>query len=303
MRVLVTGGSGFIGRNLVRQLTEAGHEVTVADLVPFPGSAPCVTGDLRQPEVVERAVTADLDGVVHLAALTSVLKSVSEPDSVYRTNVAATELLLERCRELGVNRFVLASTNAVAGDVGRTPIDESTPLHPLTPYGATKAAGEMLLSAYAASYGFAAVSLRFTNVYGVGMQAKDSIIARMMRAALGGGTISIYGDGTQVRDYLYVTDATAALARALEQPAGELIVLTIGAGYSLSVIELFDRVCAVTGRPIAKEHVAPKPGEMPAVIVRIDKSQELGFAPRYDLDAGLRATWEDFLASSSASAS
>ncbi len=184
MRVLVTGGSGFIGRNLVNQLLAHDHDVSVVDLVPFPGEVPCVVGDLRDPEVVAQAVGEGVDGVIHLAALTSVLKSINEPDAVYRTNVLATELLLERCREVGVPRFVLASTNAVVGDVGTSLINEDTPLHPLTPYGATKAAGEMLLAAYAASYGLSAVSLRFTNVYGVGMQAKDSIVARMMRAAL-----------------------------------------------------------------------------------------------------------------------
>jgi UDP-glucose 4-epimerase len=298
VRVLVTGGSGFIGRNLVRRLGESGHAVRVADLVPFPGEVDCVVGDLREPEVVARAIGDGVDGVVHLAALTSVLKSVSEPDAVYRTNVLATELLLERCREVGVRRFVLASTNAVVGDVGRQPIDESTPLHPLTPYGATKAAGEMLLSAYAASYGFTAVSLRFTNVYGIGMQAKDSIVARMMRAALAGGTISIYGDGTQVRDYLYVTDATAALERAIGLEPGQLIVLTIGSGESFSVNEVYEMVVEVTGRPIGKQHVDPKPGEMPAVIVDITKAKGSGFAPQYDLRAGLQATWEDFLAKS-----
>lgn len=299
MRVLVTGGSGFIGKHLVRRLLDAGDEVTVVDLVPFPSDeVPCIVGDLRERAVAERAVSEGLDAVVHLAAITSVLQSVNEPDNVFRTNVLATEFLLERCRELGVKRFVLASTNAVVGNVGSSVIDEEAALRPLTPYGATKAAAEMLLSAYAASYGFAAVAIRFTNVYGAGMQTKDSVVARMMRAAIAGGSIPVYGDGEQVRDYLYVTDAAAALEFGLERPLGELTVLTIGAGTSVSMNELHRIAVEVTGKPIGKDHVAAKAGEMPAVIVDVSKAAEAGFVPKYDLRAGLAATWEDFSARS-----
>ncbi len=295
MRVLVTGGSGFIGRHVVTTLAERGDEVRVVDLLGYPDpSVDCLIGDLRDREVVSKALTSDIDAVVHLAAITSVLLSVQDPEGVFSTNVEASHLLLERCRELGVARFVFASTNAVVGNIGAKVIDETSPLAPLTPYGATKAAVEMLLGAYGASYGLCSVALRFTNVYGAGMQTKDSVIARLMRCALSGEAIKIYGDGEQQRDYVYVSDAVAAILLGLSLP--EPNVLTIGAGESVSMNELHRRCCEATGAAIAAEHVAAKPGEMPAVIVDLAKARRLGFAPAYSLLEGLQATWADFQA-------
>jgi len=293
LRVLVTGGSGFIGRHVVARLRARGDEVSVVDLKPFPDpDVRCIVGDLRNRSVAEEAVTRDLDGVVHLAAITSVLLSVNEPDAVFHTNVVATEYLLEQCRQLGVRRFVFASTNAVAGDVGTATIDETLSLRPLTPYGATKAAAEMLMSAYAASYGLTCVALRFTNVYGAGMQTKDSVIARLMRAALTGGGIQIYGDGEQLRDYVYVTDAAAAIEHGLAMANSD--VLTIGAGESVSMNELHRLTAEVTDVAISKEHVPGKPGEMPAVIVDISHAASVGWTPAFTVREGLAATWQDF---------
>jgi UDP-glucose 4-epimerase len=294
MRVLVTGGSGFIGRHVVRRLLARGDEVVVADRVDFPDSdVEIVKGDLRDPEVVERAVTADLDAVIHLAALPSVLQSVIQPHETFTTNVAATELILDRCRIEEVDRFVFASTNAVVGNVGATTIDERIALMPLTPYGGTKAACEMLLTSYGASYGIVTVALRFTNIYGAGMQTKDSVIARLMRAAASGGGIQIYGDGEQVRDYLYVTDAARAIELGLELPASDTV--TIGAASSVSMNVLHQLACEATGVAIGAEHIPGKPGEMPAVIVDTSHATELGFACEYDVLDGLKATWADFL--------
>lgn len=293
MRVVVTGGSGFIGRHVVARLAARGDEVSVVDLRPFPDpDISCVVGDLRERAVVDEALAEGTDAVVHLAAITSVLQSVKDPDGVFRTNVVATEHLLERCRAVGVGRFVLASTNAVAGDVGRARIDESLVLRPLTPYGATKAAAEMLMSAYAASYGIVTVALRLTNVYGLGMQEKDSVVARLMRAALSGGGIEIYGDGEQLRDYVFVTDVAEAFEHALGFVAPA--VLTIGSGHSVSMNALHELACEVTGVAIGASHVAAKPGEMPAVVVDISRAATSGWRPRHDVRDGLAATWRDF---------
>ena len=292
MRVVVTGGSGFVGRHTVRRLVARGDDVAVADRNPYPDpSVHCVEGDLREEKIVDEAIDEGTDAVVHLAAITSVLLSAKDPHATFETNVGATELILERCRTIGVERLVFASTNAVAGVVTGV-IDESVVPRPLTAYGATKAAAEMLFSAYAASYQMKTVSLRFTNIYGEGMQSKDSVVARLMRCALSGSPMSIYGDGEQKRDYVYVTDAVAAIELGLALGSAE--TLTIGAGVSVSMNELWKTAREVTGVEIPRENVPAKPGEMPAVVVDTSKARALGFAPHVDLRGGLSRTWADF---------
>lgn len=299
-RVLVTGGAGFIGRRLVRTLAARGYEVTAADKRPFPGSEAAdgegsitpVLGDLRDPGVLERALPAGTDVVMHLAAVTSVLDSVEDPAGTYDVNVALTQQLLERARQQGAGTFIFASTNAVTGDVGQEVISERLPLRPLTPYGATKAAAEMLLSAYAASFGMTGCALRFSNVYGPGMEAKDSFIPRLMRAARDGTGVQVRGDGSMLRDVVHVDDVVGGLLAAWK--AGHTGPLILGSGQSVSVNDMVDAARRVTGRPIPAEHVAPKPGEMPAVIVDISAARALGYQPGYDLDAGLATVWPEF---------
>ena len=296
-RVLVTGGSGFIGRSVVADLRAHGVTVRNVDLEPPADTdTPTVVGDLRDPAVVAEAVTAGLDGIVHLAARTSVLQSVKAPRETTEHNVAVTAALLERAREVGVPRFFLASTNAVTGDVGTTTITERLPLRPLTPYGATKAACEMLLSGYGASYGLQACALRLTNVYGPGMGHKDSFIPRLMRAARSGQFVRVHGDGLQKRDLVNTADVCRALRLAWEQQVdGPLIV---GGGRSITVLEMVEAARRATGCELPVEHVDPKPGEMPAVIVSIDRARSHGYEPQVPLDVGLTRVWEEFLADS-----
>ncbi len=295
-RVLVTGGAGFVGTTLVRFLLAAGARVTVADRIPCPlPGAESVVGDLRDEEVIGRALGDDTAGVIHLAAATSVLGSMSDPRGTYEHNVGVTASLLELARARGVDRIVMSSTNAVVGDVGRQVIDESLPLRPLTPYGSTKAAAEMLLSGYSGSYGLATSALRFTNVYGPGMHHKDSIVARLMRAARSGATIQVYGDGTQLRDFVYVDDVAAAVLLAWRSNlTGPLIV---GSGRSVSVLELLELARRATGKPIAVEHVPPRSGEMEAVIVDVSKARGYGFECSVRLEEGLAAVWENVTSS------
>ena len=294
-RILVTGGAGFIGRAVVRGLLAAGAEVTVVDHRPYPHTGvETVVGDLRDPAVRDAAVVPGLGGVVHLAAVTSVLRSTQDPAGTYDANVAVTAALLELARERKADRFILASTNAVTGDVGDGVIHEDVPLRPLTPYGATKAACEMLLSAYASSYGLAATALRLTNVYGPGMDEKDSFVPRLMRAALGGHGVEVYGDGEQRRDFVYVEDVVQAVLLAWRhRHSGPVIV---GSGRSVSVNELVEETRNATGRAIPVNRIAAKPGEMPAVIVSIERARALGYRPTVDLGDGLAAVWEYFTA-------
>jgi UDP-glucose 4-epimerase len=304
-RVLVTGGAGFIGRRVVKTLLDSGADVTVADKQPFPdgvvaGGVRVIRGDLRDPDIAARALRAGTEAVVHLAAVTSVLRSVEDPAGTYAENVAVTANLLELARKHAVGTFLFASTNAVAGDVGHQVITERTPLRPLTPYGATKAAAEMLLSSYAAAYGIAACSLRFSNVYGPGMAAKDSFIPRLMRAARSGTGVDIYGDGTQLRDLVHVDDAVHGILTAWR--AGYAGPIIIASGKSESVNDVAEAARRATGKPIPARHVPPKRGEMPAVLVDISAARALGYEPAYDLQAGLRTVWPEFSADAGAGA-
>lgn len=294
-RILVTGGSGFIGRRVVSKLAADGAEIRVVDLQPHPDpSVEVVVGDIGDAEVLKRAFDGGFQSVVHLAAVTSVLRSVEQPELTFRTNVAGTNLLLAAAKEAGVGSLAFASTNAVTGPMTAPRISEAAVLNPLTPYGATKAAGEMLMSAYTASYGVRCACIRLTNVYGPGMQAKDSIVARLMRCIRLGTTFEVYGDGRQVRDYVHVDDVVAAMRLGLtnEAWAGPMV---IGSGSSLSVLEVIDAVRAVTGAQIDVRHGPAKAGEMPAVIVDPTRAHQAGWSPRYpDLHEGLVGVWEEW---------
>jgi UDP-glucose 4-epimerase len=292
-RVLVTGGAGFIGRRVVRALMAEGHEVTVADLRAFPDpDVRSVTGDLCDPGVPERAVRPGTDVIIHLAAITSVLASVNDPVSTHRLNVDATARLLELARENNVGTFLLASTNAVTGNVGSSVISEQTVLRPLTPYGATKAAAEMLLGAYANCYGMTGAALRFSNVYGPGMSEKDSFVPRLMRAARDEVGVQVRGDGTMKRDLVHVDDVVqGVLAAWRARHTGPLI---LGSGHSVSVNEMVATARKVTGAPIPVEHVPVGNGEMPAVVVDISAARAIGYAPTHGLESGMATVWPEF---------
>ncbi len=287
--VLVTGGSGFIGRHVVRALVAEGHHVVVADRHEHPDVA-TVVGELTDHAVRNRAVTDEVEAVVHLAAETSVLGSMQRPYLVHRVNVEVTGALLELSRERGVETFVHASTNAVVGALDGT-FTEDVALRPLTPYGATKAAAEMLLSGYAGAYGLRTPVLRLTNVYGPGMKEKDSFVPRMLKAAARDGGVQVYGDGLQRRDLVHVHDVARAFVLAVAGwPSGPTIV---GSGSSVTVLDMLAAAREATGRSIPAEHVAAKEGEMPAVVVDIARARSLGWVPTVSLSERLATAWAD----------
>lgn len=276
-------------------LCRAGADVLSVDRRPAPAfrchpdgdhKVSVVQGDLREQAVVEEAVQPGTVGIAHLAAQTQVLRSIEDPQGTFENNVLATHYLLERARHVGASSFVLASTNAVVGAGASGTLREGVPLGPLTPYGATKAAGEMLLSCYSAAYGLRSVALRFTNVYGLGMSEKDSIVPRLMRTAAAGSAFQVYGDGLQVRDYVNVADVTQAVLLGLRHPGLQGPVV-IGSGSSVSVLDLVHLVEEALGTKLNVQHVPAKAGEMPAVIVDNSLARSWGWEPAVGLSEGI----------------
>jgi UDP-glucose 4-epimerase len=217
---------------------------------------------------------------------------VSDPLGTFEVNVAQTLGLLDASRRAGARRFVFASSNAAAGD-HEPPADETDLPHPLSPYGASKLAGEAYCQAYAATYGIAACALRFSNAYGPFSLHKKSVVAAWLRAALGGEPVTIHGDGEQTRDFVFSGDLAAAVVAALDAPeevvAGELF--QVGTGRETTINELAAAIGAAVGRPIEIVHEATRAGDVRRNVSRVDKAAaRLGYRAAVALDEGLART-------------
>jgi UDP-glucose 4-epimerase len=299
MKILVAGGCGFIGANLVPMLLEHGHRVRVLDNLSV-GFAETLdglnvelqVGDVRDPQAVADAVRG-VEGVVHLAAHTSVVDSQHEPLLDFEINARGTLNLLLACRDQGVARFVFASSNAPVGET-TPPIDESKPPHPLSPYGASKLAGEGYCSAFYGSYGLGTVVLRFANVYGPRSSHKTSVVAEFMRQLQTNQPLIIYGDGQQTRDFIYVADLCQAINLALEADvSGE--VFQIATGTETTILALAQRLQVVSERSVGIQFVAARAGEIVKNYSNVEKAKRrLRFVPTVDLNWGLAETWAWF---------
>lgn len=303
-KVLITGGCGFVGVNLVDYLRRnTSLDIVVLDnesvgrrqyLEPY--AVKFVQGDIRDAGRVEAAV-AGASAIVHLAADTGVIGSVEKPMANFAANVEGTMTLLEAARRASISRFVFASTGgAIIGEI-QPPVHEAMVPRPVSPYGASKLAAEGYLSAYAGAYGMKTIALRFSNVYGPRSYHKGSVVAQFFKDVLAQRPITIYGDGSQTRDFVHVEDICHAIALALTVPqAGG--VYQLGSGVATSVNTLLEAV-RLTVQPRQMPSVSYRPfraGEIRHTHSRIDKARaELGFAPRANLADGLRQTWEWFL--------
>ena len=303
-RLLVTGGAGFIGTNLVERLMGAGgYDVTVLDNESNGDGAgvAALGARFRKGDILDRdllaEVTRGMDTIVHLAAQTRVMDSIEDPETNFRVNVEGTFRVLEAARRNGVGRVVNASTGgAISGDAA-PPIGEDMPARPLAPYGASKLAGEGYCFAYAGSYGLSTVSLRFSNVYGPRSGYKDSVVARFMKQILSGERLVVYGDGSQSRDFLFVGDLVEGIRAALE--GSWTGVFQLGSGRPTSLLELIGLLRGVAGPEfgIDVEFGIFRPGEVRRTWCDIGKARrELGFDPATSLEQGLRATWRWFQA-------
>lgn len=301
MKILVTGGAGFIGANLVPELIAAGHTVRVLDsevlgkrahLGDFGGEF--LHGDIRDEAILGRAL-GGIEAVIHLAADTRVIDSIANPALNFDVNVVGSFRLLEAMRSRGVTRLINASTGGAIIGEADPPVHEEMVPRPVSPYGASKLAVEGLCAAYAGSYGFTAISLRFANVYGPRSFHKGSVVAAFFKQIIAGETLMVYGDGEQTRDFVYVSDLCDGIIRALGTVSSG--VFQLGSGVPLSVNELIEAMRKVVA-PIsfAVDYRPARAGEIVRTWCKIDRArQQLGFDPVTGLEQGLAATWQWFV--------
>ena len=316
MKILVTGGAGYIGGTLTRLLLAEGHAVTIYDnlchsrRLAVAANADFVDGDVADRTLLEKTLNGGrFDGVMHFAALIEAGESMKRPEIYFRNNTAATLTLLEAMLATGHDRLVFSSTAACYGEPESTPILEDAKLAPTNPYGESKLLVEQMLKWMNVSHGLKYASLRYFNVagaidgYGEAHEPESHLIPLILDVALGRrANIKIFGrdyptkDGTCIRDYIHVRDLAEAhllALRALSEDRSRLIY-NIGNGQGFTVLEVIESVRRVTGRPIAVEECPRRPGD-PAVLVASSEKikAELGWKPQFaELDQIIASAWQ-----------
>lgn len=303
MRLLVTGGAGFIGSHVTRRLIADGHEAVVLDnfhdfyarsikeanVASFRGQAKLVEGDIRDGALVRKVLgEGKFDAVIHLAARAGVRPSVENPMAYIETNVLGTQVLLEEVRRSGVPRFIFASSSSVYGATREIPFREDMPLRQtLSPYAATKLSGEYLCSTYAHLYGLRVICLRFFTVYGPA-QRPDLAIHKFTRAIDRGEPIPQFGDGSSRRDYTYVDDTVQGVMGALFFSGNLFEVLNLGESQTTSLSELIHCIEAALGKRAIIERLPEQKGDMPQTCADISKARALlGYNPKVPIESGI----------------
>ena len=317
MRILVTGGAGYIGSHAVKALGKAGHEICVFDNLSTGHEWAVLYGHLEKGDLEDRSLIDRVvkefkpDAVMHFAAFIQVEESVSEPLKYYRNNVASTLNLLEVMRENGVKNFIYSSTAAVYGIPEKIPVQETAPMLPINPYGSSKVMVENVLVDLAAATDFRYIALRYFNVAGadsggqLGQAYKEAthLITRALKTAHGEyPKLYIYGtdyqtpDGTCIRDYIHVDDLAEAHVRALDHLIGtkQSAVMNCGYGSGYSVKEVVDTAKRVTGVNFSVEETGRRAGDPPALVADSSRlMQTTGWKPKHnDLEYIIRTAWE-----------
>ncbi|MBF6329674.1 UDP-glucose 4-epimerase GalE [Nocardia transvalensis] len=317
MKLLVTGGAGYVGGVCAQVLIEDGHEVVVVDDLStgnadgVPNGAKFFDGDIATVGV-ELIESESFDGVLHFAAQSLVGESVQQPEKYWYGNVVKTLALLEAMRRAGTTRLVFSSTAAVYGEPEQVPITEDAPTRPTNPYGASKLAIDHAITSYSVAHGLAATSLRYFNVAGAygglgeNRVVETHLIPLILQTALGHrDSISVFGtdyptpDGTAIRDYIHIRDLAQAHLLALAQSRpGEHRIFNLGSGTGFSVRQVVSACERVTGRTIAAVDAPRRAGDPAVLIASSDRAiAELGWAPKHnDLDEIVSDAW-DFLQS------
>jgi len=302
LRVLVSGGAGFIGSHLVKTLVRAGYQVKVLDnlstgsinnLSDLLNAIEFVNGDVRDYNVVERAIRG-VDAVVHLAALIDVAESVKKPDLYFDVNVKGTYNVAKASKNVSI--LIFASSSAIYGEPIRVPISEDHPLMPRSPYAASKVSGEAFVNAFAAQYGFRSIVLRFFNVYGPKQsRAYAGVISEFIRRVSKGEPLIIFGDGEQTRDFVHVSDIVNAIMISLknEEARG---VFNIGSGEAITINQLARLIIKMAGKEDLKLiYESSRPGDIKYSVVDITRAKkELGFEPKIKLELGIKELLKNY---------
>lgn len=304
MRYLVTGGAGFIGSNIVDELLRRGHEVTVLDDFSS-GKEANLAGAKNKIRLVRASIT-DLvatreacrgaDCVLHLAARTSVPRSVEDPIETNRVNIDGTLNVLVAARDAKSRRVVFAASSSAYGETPTLPKDESMSPEPISPYGVTKYVGELYAQVFGRVYGLENVSLRFFNVFGPRQEPSSQysgVLSRFMLAVLQNSQPVVFGDGEQSRDFTYVDNVVDASLRACEAGDASGKVFNVGTGSRITlnqVLQLLEKIC---GKPVRAKYDPQRSGDIRDSQADISLSRKiLGYEPRVNFEEGLRRTWE-----------
>ena len=300
-KILVTGGAGFIGSNLIPLLLQKGYEVSVIDnlhsgkmenlakVLPHPKFR-FVGGDIRDRGKLSGAMVG-IDAIVHLAALIDVAASVEDPALTHEINVTGTLNILQEATKNNVKRIIFASSTAVYGDQTTLPVKEDTPLRPISPYAASKAASEAYLHAFNKCYGIDTVALRFFNVYGPRNENSpySGVITKFLQKALNNETLTVEGDGEQTRDFIHVTDIAKALTLALEAENVGGQVFNICTGEPTSVNNLIGTLKIETKQKLQVNHGSARVGDIRHSYGDSTKAtNQLGFKAKITLAEGLK---------------
>lgn len=298
MNFLITGGTGFIGAALANTLVAQGHDVRVIDDLSAGGErsvldsrALFTRGDVRDIPKLWSLLNG-VDCVFHLAARVSVPESVLYPVEYNDVNVGGTVSLMAAVRDAGVKRVVLASSGAIYGEQPKQPVAETATVNPQTPYAVSKLAAEQYVLAIGALWKIETVILRIFNAYGPGQPLPPShapVVPRYLKQVLGGGSLVVYGGGTQTRDFVYIDDVVRAMAAAARLPDLNRVMLNVGSGHETSINELVEGVEAAVGRSAHRIDRAGESGGVSRLVADVRRTHEvLGFQPEVSLHDGLR---------------
>jgi nucleoside-diphosphate-sugar epimerase len=304
---LVTGGAGFIGSSIAEALLANGERVRIIDdfssgrrenLARLPGRFELIEGSIADPHAVAKAMQG-VEVVFHEAAIPSVARSVADPQSTMLAGVQGTTVVLDVAQRAGVRRLIFAASSAAYGDTPTLPKVETMEPRPLSPYAASKLAGEQLMRIFAELHGIETISLRYFNVFGPSQDpASDyaAVIPKFITAAIRGERPVIFGDGEQTRDFCYVDNAVRAnllAAGVSRRLRGEVVNVACGERTSLNQLARF--VGELAGRRLDPDHKAPRPGDVRDSLADVTAARELlGYKPAVDLREGLKRTYQAF---------